>query len=118
MTVFKTTVLSIGPEAELFQEEKMVILFGKDAPDMLADYCYNIEVNPTDGAIETGQQLVIGDQSYQITSVGDVVLPNLVNLGHITIKFDGSTSPELPGTLYVEDNPMPAISVGTQISIQ
>ena len=42
MSVFTTKVQSIGPEAELFKEEKMVILFGKDAPDALADYCYNV----------------------------------------------------------------------------
>ncbi|EOT30565.1 PTS glucitol/sorbitol transporter subunit IIA [Enterococcus saccharolyticus] len=118
MSVFTTTVLSIGPEAELFKEEKMVILFGKDAPDALADYCYNIEVRPTTGAITVKQELVIDDNHYQITSVGDVVLPNLENLGHITIKFDGATTPELPGTLYVEDKPMPEIGVGTTISIQ
>ena len=29
MSVFTTKVQSIGPEAELFKEEKMVILFGK-----------------------------------------------------------------------------------------
>ncbi|MCH0446252.1 PTS sorbitol transporter subunit IIA, partial [Enterococcus faecium] len=27
----------------------------------------------------------------------------LNELGHITIKFDGSHEPELPGTMYVED---------------
>ena len=51
MSVFTTKVQSIGPEAELFKEEKMVILFGKDAPDALADYCYNIEVQPVTEAI-------------------------------------------------------------------
>lgn len=118
MTVFHTTVLSIGPEAELFKEENMVILFGKDAPESLADYCYNIEVHPTSGEIEAGQTLVIGDQSYQITSVGNVVRSNLEKLGHITIKFDGSTTPELPGTLYVEEKAMPELTIGTQVKIQ
>ena len=118
MSVFTTTVLSIGPEAELFKEEKMVILFGKDAPETLADYCYNIEVNPVEGAITTTQELVIDQQRYQITSVGDIVLSNLENLWHITIKFDGSTTPELPGTLYVEDKPMPEISISSTIRIQ
>ncbi|MCD5001504.1 PTS glucitol/sorbitol transporter subunit IIA [Enterococcus saccharolyticus] len=118
MSVFRTTVLSIGPEAELFKEEKMVILFGKDAPDTLADYCYNIEVHPTNGEITTSHELVIDHQKYKITAVGEVVLPNLENLGHITIKFDGSTTPELPGTLYVEDKPMPDIQVDSMICIQ
>lgn len=117
MNVFETKVLSIGAEAELFKEEKMMILFGKDAPDMLADYCYNIQVNPVHGEISTGRPLIVDNQEYQITAVGDVVLSNLENLGHITIKFDGSTTPELPGTLYVEAKDMPEVQIGTAISI-
>ena len=117
MTVFNTTVLSIGPEAELFKDEKMIILFGKDAPESLADYCYNIEVGPINGEIREEQKLTIGDHHFKITSVGNVVTSNLKELGHITIKFDGSSSPELPGTLYVEDKTIPEIGEGTIISI-
>lgn len=103
MTVFETKVLSIGPEAELFKEEKMVILFGEDAPDALADYCYNIELNPIIGTIEKGLQLIVDEEAYEITAVGSVVQSNLENLGHITIRFNGEIEAELPGTLYVED---------------
>ena len=117
MSVFTTKVQSIGPEAELFKEEKMVILFGKDAPDALADYCYNIEVQPVTEAITDKQTLVIDEQTYQITAAGEVVLTNLDTLGHITIKFDGATTPELPGTLYVEEKAIPEITVGTTITI-
>lgn len=118
MSVFTTTVLSIGSEAELFKKKKMVILFGKDAPDVLADYCYNIEIHPVKEEIKVNQTLIIGEQKYRITAVGSVVLTNLDTLGHITIKFDGSTVPELAGTLYVEDKAVPKISVGTTIIIQ
>ncbi|HAP8255329.1 TPA: PTS sorbitol transporter subunit IIA, partial [Enterococcus faecium] len=38
-------------------------------------------------------------------------------LGHITIKFDGSHEPELPGTMYVEDKEMPHLRKGTIIKI-
>lgn len=44
MLVFIIKVQFIGLEVELFKEEKMVILFGKDVLDVLVDYCYNIEV--------------------------------------------------------------------------
>ncbi|MBE9907644.1 PTS glucitol/sorbitol transporter subunit IIA [Enterococcus casseliflavus] len=118
MAVFTTTVLSIGVEAELFREENMIILFGKDAPAALADYCYNIEVQPMNGTITSEQKLWIDDQSYQITSVGDVVSRNLQELGHITIKFDSSSTSELPGTLYVEAKTIPVIEKGTKISIK
>ncbi|GMA09304.1 PTS sorbitol transporter subunit IIA [Tetragenococcus halophilus subsp. flandriensis] len=118
MTVFETEIISVGEEAELFEEEKMVILFGKNAPDTLKDYCYNIQVNPVNGSITTGGKLNIGDTSFEITAVGEVVQKNLEDLGHITIKFDGSTTPELPGTLYVEDKDIPDLGVGTHVKIQ
>lgn len=118
MSIFHTSVLSIGAEANLFKEERMVILFGKDAPAALADYCYMIELNPLISQIEEGQFLIIGDKQYKITCVGNVVNPNLANLGHITIKFDGSKTAELPGTLYVEQKDMPEIEIGTKILIQ
>ena len=118
MAVFETEITSIGVEAELFKEEKMMILFGKDAPATLTDYCYNIKINSVKGMIKVGQQLIVGDSSFKITAVGSVVQKNLEDLGHITIKFDGSASAELPGTLYVEEKRMPAIKIGTSVIIE
>lgn len=118
MTVYKTKVNNIGEEAELFQEEKMVILFGENAPAELAEYCYNIQVNPIEGHITVGQHVYFGDVPFEITAVGDVVEKNLQDLGHITIKFNGESNAELGGTLYVEDKEMPEVNIGTKISIQ
>ena len=67
MSVFTTKVQSIGPEAELFKEEKWSSYLEKDAPDALTDYCYNIEVQPVTEAITDKQTLVIDEQTYQIT---------------------------------------------------
>lgn len=117
MSIFKTEVKGIGPEAALFKEEKMIILFGEEAPEGLAEYCYNIIVNQAEKEIAEGMTLMIDDNEYSITAVGGVVNKNLNTLGHITIKFDGSTTPELPGTLYVEEKAMPEIIVGSEVKI-
>lgn len=117
MSVFETTVTGIGSEAELFKEEKLLILFGNKAPESLADYCYNIELKKTTAEISAGMTLAFNEQCYQITAVGNVVRHNLDELGHITIKFDGAVEPELPGTLYVEAQVLPVIEAGTKISI-
>lgn len=118
MSVFETTVTGIGKEAELFKTEKMVILFGENAPASLADYCYNIELNTATDTIQPGMNLSFNDTCYSITAVGKIVQKNLDDLGHITIKFDGKTDPELPGTLYVETKPLPLIRIGTKVKIQ
>ncbi|XJS10905.1 PTS glucitol/sorbitol transporter subunit IIA [Aerococcaceae bacterium WGS1372] len=118
MTLYTTTVQNIGAEAELFKEEQMIVLFGENAPAELADFCYNIQVNPVEGEITLGQKVYFDDQGYEITAVGNVVVKNLSDLGHITIRFNGDTEAELGGTLYVENKELPEISVGTQISIK
>ncbi|MBO0487345.1 PTS glucitol/sorbitol transporter subunit IIA [Vagococcus fluvialis] len=117
MTLYKTKVINIGNEAEMFREEGMIILFGENAPESLSDYCYNIKVEPVAGEIEAGMELSIGSEKYSVTAVGSVVRKNLSELGHITIKFDSSREAELPGTLYVENRALPKINIGEEISI-
>lgn len=116
--MYKTVVKAIGAESHLFREENMLILFGLNAPEELKDYCYNIEVTPVTGMIEVGQVLVIGTNRYKITAVGDVVVKNLSGLGHMTIKFDGARTAELPGTLHVESGVYPTIDFEMPISIE
>ncbi|NRD76867.1 PTS glucitol/sorbitol transporter subunit IIA [Bacillus sp. BRMEA1] len=116
-TIYESKIKSIGTLADSFLEEKMVILFGDEAPQELKDFCYNIDVVGTDGEIQAGQKLFINGEKFNITSVGDVVQRNLTTLGHITLRFDGSTSPELPGTLYLENKDIPSIDLDTKLKI-
>lgn len=117
MSIFHTEVTAIGPEAALFKEEKMLILFGENAPEGLAEYCYNIVLSQTTQEIAEGMTLHFDARSYKITAVGKIVNKNLNELGHITIKFDGSKKANLSGTLYVEESHLPEIQIGTRISI-
>ncbi|KHD85561.1 PTS glucitol/sorbitol transporter subunit IIA [Heyndrickxia ginsengihumi] len=116
-TIYKNQVKSIGPMANTFLDEKMFILFGNEAPQDLKDFCYSIDVVNVDEEIQAGQVLYINNEAFKITSVGDVVQQNLTTLGHITLRFDGSTTPELPGTLYLEEKEIPSIEPGTEIKI-
>lgn len=115
--IYKTEIRSIGPLAKDFLQEKMLILFGSEAPDGLKDYCFGINVTPVTGSIQIGQYVYFDDHSYRVTAVGHLVQKNLVNLGHITIKFDGSTKADLAGTLYLEDKHVPDIQIGMRICI-
>lgn len=97
--------------------EGMFILFGDNAPDTLKDYCYKIDVNPIQQEIKAGQKAVIDGKEYNITAVGDVVMQNLGNLGHVTFSFTGETEAELPGTIYLEEATVPKLEVGSTIQI-
>ncbi len=115
---YQTVVKEIGNEALDFAEIKMVIFFGDEAPDALRPSCYIVDVNPIDGEIKPGMFLIIDDESYQVTAVGNEVQRNLQNLGHIAVSFTGETKAGLAGTMYVEDKAYPQIKVGSQVSIQ
>lgn len=117
MQKYSTKVNKIGPEVEAFLDDKMLILFGDNAPEELAEFCLTIHVNEVEGEIIPGDTLQIGENTYKITAVGNAVKQNLSSLGHITLKFDGSTTAELPGTLYLEDSELQPVEVDTEIKI-
>ena len=117
MLIFETSVQEIGAEAALFADDKMLILFGDNAPEGLKEYAYQIIINRAKEEITTEMILAIGKTDFKITAVGNLVTKNLNQLGHITMKFTGETTAELPGTLYLEGKEIPIITVGTKISI-
>jgi len=98
---YETKILEVGSEARGFKDINMAILFGDEAPDALRSSCFIINVNKILEPIE----------------VGDVMNTNLGNLGHTAIVFDGSTTPELAGSLYLEEKTYPELDVGTTIKI-
>jgi PTS system glucitol/sorbitol-specific IIA component len=88
----------------------MIILFGMEAPEDLAEYCYKITNKNLSTSICRTAKLVIDGAIFPITAVGNVVEKNLTTLGHITISFDGSEQATLPGTLHVRADK--AINIG------
>ncbi|MFT9056295.1 MAG: PTS glucitol/sorbitol transporter subunit IIA [Ethanoligenens sp.] len=116
-TVYETIVTAMGSEVNSFQDEQMFILFGPQAPDTLRDYCYVIDVNSINGNIAPNQNATIDGQTYRITAVGDLVNKNLGNLGHVTFAFTGDKHAELPGTIYLENQPLPVLQIGSKIVI-
>ncbi|WP_379000212.1 PTS glucitol/sorbitol transporter subunit IIA [Metabacillus niabensis] len=116
-TKFETQINKIGPSVSDFLGEKMLILFGENAPAELAEYCLLIDVNAVEDDIKVGDTLQLGNNEYRITAVGDAVKKNLSSLGHITLKFDGSKTPELPGTLYLEETEIKEVKIGDKIQI-
>ncbi|MBT2757401.1 PTS glucitol/sorbitol transporter subunit IIA [Mesobacillus foraminis] len=117
MLKYETKINTIGPSVADFLGEKMLILFGENAPAELAEFCLLIDVNDVNGEIEPGDMLQLGEKAYKITAVGDAVKKNLTSLGHITLKFDGSQTPELPGSLYLEDAEIGEVQTGDKIQV-
>ena len=116
-TVYETNVTKIGPLVPEFYGEKMIILFKEGAPEELTEYCVLHGKNDLKGEVRVGDILKIDDKEYKITAVGSAVNPNLQDLGHITLKFNGASEADLPGTLVMEDISINEIAEGSTISI-
>ena len=111
--IFEAKVIQVGPEAQnMIQDANMLMLFGD-----LAEYCFKIDNKNLLGSILEGGKLVVDNQEYSITAVGNVVEKNLTGLGHITISFDGSKEGSLPGTLHVAADQAVVIEKGSTIQI-
>ena len=98
--IYENKVKELGKDIMMMNGGDFIIIFGDSAPAELRDYCYSVDVNPINGEIKAGQTLKIDENEYKIT-----------------IRFNGMTEAELPGTLYVEEKPVPEIKVGTTIQI-
>ena len=64
----------------MIQDANMLILFGEEAPEDLAEYCFKIDNKNLLGSILEGGKLVVDNQEYSISSVGNVVEKNLTGL--------------------------------------
>lgn len=117
MNIFETKVIAIGQDAEDFKQEDMLLFFGEDAPPELSDFCYKITIAPIQEKIVPAMALCFNNEEYKITAVGEVAEENLRQLGHITVNFDGATTSEMPGTIYVEQKTLPDLKVGDTLSI-
>ncbi len=116
--VYENKVKDIGDMVSAFQEEKIFILFGDNAPETLKEFCYTIDIKDTNKKIIVGQTLNIDGNKFKITAVGDVAEKNLTSLGHMTVVFDGSKEAILPGSIYIENADMPELKIGTSIKIE
>ncbi|CQR23653.1 PTS system sorbitol-specific enzyme IIA [Streptococcus varani] len=116
--IFETKVVAIGPEAlGMIEGANMLILFGEEAPADLAEFCFSIDNKNLNGPIQVGGKLIIDNQEFVITAVGDLVEKNLRNLGHISVNFDGSADVSLPGTLHAQADCLPTLEKGTIIKM-
>ncbi|MGO1384967.1 MAG: PTS glucitol/sorbitol transporter subunit IIA [Arachnia sp.] len=111
-----TRILSVGPEAASFLEEKLALTFAGNAPEELRDYCFLIEDAELDGHLAVGQIVQIGEQSWNITALGSVAEKNLVALGHVTLVFDGESEPRMDGAVHLGGvDAAPELAVGTRL---
>ena len=116
---YSTKVVELGGQvADFIAAAKMIILFetemSKNLPE-LRDACVLHEGNQLTDTVKPGDIFKVGSAEFKVLKVGSEVQKNLMNLGHITIKFDGGAGDVLEGSVHVEDKPIPEIKPGDEI---
>lgn len=114
---YKATVTEIGPLVTEFIEAGILVFFGDDAPPELREFSIIHDGKTLIADVVPEDVIIIDDKQYQVLAVGDVANSNLSNLGHLIIKFNGQTEPQLPGDVCVEEKPVHQVIVGTVFEI-
>lgn len=99
--IYRTTITACGALAVQALEQRMMILFGDEAPQDIAEYCYLHPVDTLSGAIVPGAMLHVGQYTSVVSAVGELAHANLAALGHVTLCFDSATSPQAPGCIHL-----------------
>ena len=99
--IYQTTITRIGASATDALSDQMLITFREGAPADLEEYCFILCHGELKGALHPGLQFSLGQHRYPVTAVGSVAEDNLRELGHVTLRFDGLSEAEFPGTVHV-----------------
>jgi PTS system glucitol/sorbitol-specific IIA component len=67
--------------------------------------------------IQVGDTITLQDNTYNVLAVGSVASDNLLNLGHLDLKANGLTEPEMPGDVNVEAVSLPKVNVGDRLIV-
>jgi glucitol/sorbitol PTS system EIIA component len=117
MVKYKAKFTQIGPLVSEFLVHNILVLFGSSAPEELAEFAVIHDGQELVEPIVVGDTVSINEESFKVLAVGDVANINLKNLGHLILKCNGMTEPEMPGDVCLEDKPLPIIEVGTTLIV-
>lgn len=114
---YVSVVVSVGELASEFFDAGIVVLFGEDAPEELAEFAVIHRPTTTDGGLAAGDRIHLGDEVITVLAVGGVADENLINLGHLSLKRNGAHEAALPGDVCCDEGPIPSLQPGDAIRI-
>ncbi|RYU13391.1 PTS glucitol/sorbitol transporter subunit IIA [Nocardioides iriomotensis] len=115
--VYESEVTQVGGQVEAFLGHGLLIFFGAQSPVELHDMSVLHKATLEDDGPRAGDLLQVGSTELEVLAVGPVVRDNLLNLGHLDLKADGRTEPNLPGDVCVRVGDLPLLRVGDHFRI-
>jgi PTS system glucitol/sorbitol-specific IIA component len=122
VSVYESAVTQVGGQVEAFLGHGLLIFFGAGSPPELHDISVLHEATLAEDGPCPGDTIHLGDPatggvSLEVLAVGPVVRDNLLNLGHLDLKADGRTEPNLPGDVCVRVGDLPLLQPGDAFRI-
>ncbi len=115
--VYSTTVTAVGELVSDFAYQGVLVFFGEDAPIELHEFSIIHKPDVVDRAPQVGDTITLQENVYNVLAVGSVASDNLLNLGHLDLKANGLTEPEMPGDVNVEAVSLPKVNVGDRLIV-
>jgi len=115
--VYESAVTQVGGQVEAFLGHGLLIFFGDTSPAELHDISVLHRATVEEDGPQPGDTMRVGEVDLEILAVGPVVRDNLINLGHLDLKADGRTDPNLPGDVCVRTGDLPLLRAGDTFRI-
>ncbi|TRZ56555.1 MAG: PTS sorbitol transporter subunit IIA [Streptomycetaceae bacterium] len=115
--VYSTTVTAVGELVSDFAEQGVLVFFGKNAPLELHEFSIIHTPDVQKRAPQVGDTITLANNEYNVLAVGSVASDNLLNLGHLDLKANGLTEPEMPGDVNVEATVLPTVQIGDRLIV-
>jgi PTS system glucitol/sorbitol-specific IIA component len=115
--VYSTTVTAVGELVPDFAEQGVLVFFGENAPLELHEFSIIHKPDVQTRAPQVGDTITLANNEYNVLAVGSVASDNLLNLGHLDLKANGSTEPEMPGDVNVEATVLPSVQIGDRLIV-
>lgn len=115
--VYSSTVTAVGELVPDFAEQGVLVWFGENAPTELHEFSIIHVPEVATRAPQKGDMIKINENVFNVLAVGSVASENLLNLGHLDLKANGLTEPEMPGDVNVEAVSLPTVQVGDHLVV-
>lgn len=115
--VYSSTVTAVGELVPDFAEQGVLVWFGENAPIELHEFSIIHRPDVALRAPEVGDILKLNEMVFNVLAIGSVSSENLLNLGHLDLKANGLTEPEMPGDVNVEAMPLPNVKIGDRLTV-
>lgn len=117
-TIWSSTVTRIGDDAPEMIEEGVIILFAEPVPDALADVSLVHSGGQKQSRdIAAGDVITIGEQSFEVTDLGELANGNLAELGHVVLYVNQPDQQLLPGAILATGPAVQIPEVGAALTV-